>query len=725
MLASETGIGMSDTATAGPPQAASRFEVTMARLWNIANEGKPFTPVFVVAMLALLATRGLEDSLLSPTGAAALAVLLPLFIVFYRFAFPLRLRGALWVYLAVFTAISQFVDLIAIGVVLGTYLFFTVVLWGTIYYRLRIGTPWTNFTRFWRLVLENPDPTSGNFLEQVPKVLLLISAFLYLGDDLSWSRVGVVEGLTLAIVITAALLHQWLFTWVPALPLAPTRLRSGGHRFAERVIVIAIDGCRVDRLAEARTPIIDRLRAEGTSFTNMHTVYPARTVTGFSSMLTGAPPAVHGMRSNFVPRLGVQCDSVFEAFARNGRTARLVGIAHLIDAFGDGVVRSVTARMNNDAIDDALVRRAQNVLRDEDPDLLILQLLSVDQTGHARGSYNTEYLQKIEATDTIIGNFLDWLREAGYLHKTTVIVTSDHGQGIGIGGHGHMTPSEIHIPCVLWGEGVQPGLVREEATWITDIAATVSYLMGVEPPRESTGQVLVDPDQEHASEDPLAVIIPAYNEVKSIGSVIGAIPRAELPRMRVIVVDDGSSDGTVAAAKAAGADVIVQHETNRGLGAALRTGIETARTLGSRGAVYLDADGEYDPAEIPDLLTPIEQGTADYVLGSRYRGQREGQRYWRLLGNLVFTSILCGIAGRRITDGQTGFRAFSRSALESAEILHDYNYAQVLTLDLLQKGFRLAEVPISYRPRKTGRSFIGVSYLWRVPVGMAREVLRS
>ena len=74
---------------------------------------------------------------------------------------------------------------------------------------------------------------------------------------------------------------------------------------------------------------------------------------------------------------------------------------------------------------------------------------------------------------------------------------------------------------------------------------------------------------------------------------------------------------------------------------------------------------------------------------------------------------------------QTGFRAFSARALNVAEIVHDYNYAQVLTLDLLHKGMRLTEAPISYRSRTRGRSFINGHYLWRVPLGMARELLGS
>ncbi len=130
-------------------------------------------------------------------------------------------------------------------------------------------------------------------------------------------------------------------------------------------------------------------------------------------------------------------------------------------------------------------------------------------------------------------------------------------------------------------------------------------------------------------------------------------------------------------------------------------------------------------AQIPDMLAPIENGTADYVLGSRYLGSRNGQRPIRLLGNLAFTALLCLASGRVISDGQTGLRAFSRRALECAEIIHDYNYAQVLTLDLLRKGMRLAEVPIDYQVRANGTSFIGPEYLWRVPSAMLKEMLSS
>jgi hypothetical protein len=97
----------------------------------------------------------------------------------------------------------------------------------------------------------------------------------------------------------------------------------------------------------------------------------------------------------------------------------------------------------------------------------------------------------------------------------------------------------------------------------------------------------------------------------------------------------------------------------------------------------------------------------------------------RRFANRGFSLLLSLCCGRWIEDGQTGYRAFSGRALEVAEISHDYNYAQVLTLDLLHKGMRLRSVPIAYRRRDAGRSFVRAAYLWRVPLGMLREMVHG
>lgn len=210
---------------------------------------------------------------------------------------------------------------------------------------------------------------------------------------------------------------------------------------------------------------------------------------------------------------------------------------------------------------------------------------------------------------------------------------------------------------------------------------------------------------------PLAVVVPAKDEEATIGELLDRVSAVSVPgyRLRSFVIDDGSTDATARIARECGATV-VSHPTNRGLGAAVRTGLVSAVESGAAVVAYLDADLEYYPEDIPAVVEPVISSRADYVLGSRFLGPRSGtagMKLYKSLGNRAFTRLLSLLCRRRITDGQTGMRAFSRAAADRAEIVHDYNYAQVLTIDLLKKGFRMEEVPIRYRIREHGKSFIG------------------
>jgi glycosyltransferase involved in cell wall biosynthesis len=196
----------------------------------------------------------------------------------------------------------------------------------------------------------------------------------------------------------------------------------------------------------------------------------------------------------------------------------------------------------------------------------------------------------------------------------------------------------------------------------------------------------------------------------------------------VVIVDDGSTDATAARAAEAGA-LVHRVGANRGLGAAVRTGLGLGVARGAVAVAFLDADGEYDPDELPALVAPILDGRADYVVGSRFAGRPRSMRPHRWLGNRVLTAgvrLLVRRWGvRGLTDGQSGYRVLSAEAASRAEVIHDFNYAQVLTLDLLAKGFRYAEVPIGYRFRRHGRSFVRLGpYLRRVLPAVRRE-LRS
>src|SRR5215211_5074196 len=219
-----------------------------------------------------------------------------------------------------------------------------------------------------------------------------------------------------------------------------------------------------------------------------------------------------------------------------------------------------------------------------------------------------------------------------------------------------------------------------------------------------------------AGPGPVVLFLPAHDEEATVAAVVTRAPaRVAGRRVECLVVDDGSGDRTAERAAAAGATVL-SLPANRGLGAAARLGLAAA-------VAFCDADREYDPAELERLVAPVLEGRADYVVGSRFAGEIRRMLPQRRLGNLALTGLLRFVARAPIGDGQSGFRALSRAAAADAEIVHDYNYAQVLTLDLLAKGYRYLEVPIGYQFRTTGRSFVRpLRYLRQVLPAVWREL---
>jgi glycosyltransferase involved in cell wall biosynthesis len=203
----------------------------------------------------------------------------------------------------------------------------------------------------------------------------------------------------------------------------------------------------------------------------------------------------------------------------------------------------------------------------------------------------------------------------------------------------------------------------------------------------------------------VAVVIPAYNEAKNIASVIiGAEKHAD----NVIVCDDGSVDLTDEIAERLGA-IVVGHETNRGYGAALRSGFEKAIQTEAKFVVSLDADGQHDPADIPRLLEPLIEGSADIVIASRFMDGQSHAPGYRKVGIEVINSI-AQAKKMGITDSQSGFRAYTREALlrilpaemgmaASTEIL----------LKASESGLRIQEIPsvISYDSDSSKRNPVG------------------
>jgi glycosyltransferase involved in cell wall biosynthesis len=203
-------------------------------------------------------------------------------------------------------------------------------------------------------------------------------------------------------------------------------------------------------------------------------------------------------------------------------------------------------------------------------------------------------------------------------------------------------------------------------------------------------------------------VVPAYNEAQVLGESVRALTAADL---RVVVVDDGSTDETAAVARAAGATVL-RHAINRGQGAALQTGIAYALRRGAEQIVTFDADGQHGVEAVPELLQPLLDGRADVVLGSRFLdGQTRVPMLRRLTlkAALVFTRAMTGL---RITDTHNGLRALTRRAAECIALRQDrMAHASEILDQIAAARLRYVEVPVHIRysdySRRKGQGSLG------------------
>jgi glycosyltransferase involved in cell wall biosynthesis len=208
----------------------------------------------------------------------------------------------------------------------------------------------------------------------------------------------------------------------------------------------------------------------------------------------------------------------------------------------------------------------------------------------------------------------------------------------------------------------------------------------------------------------ISFIVPAFNEAATIGEVLTRVRALGLDT-QVIVVDDGSTDGTAEIVERLGFDEVqLLRQPNRGKGAAIRAGIPF---IEGEIVVIQDADMEYDPAEVPTLIDPIERGVADVVYGSRLAGGRPQRAYlfWHLLGNR-FLSLVTGVLfNTTLSDMETGYKAFRSDVLRSLDLREDaFGIEPEITGKICKQRLRIYELPISYY----GRSYAeGKKITWR------------
>jgi len=204
----------------------------------------------------------------------------------------------------------------------------------------------------------------------------------------------------------------------------------------------------------------------------------------------------------------------------------------------------------------------------------------------------------------------------------------------------------------------------------------------------------------------IIITIPAYNEQSTIGKVIQDIKQTMSwtnYEYEIIVVDDGSTDRTAEIARKAGA-IVYSHPYNYGLAETFRTEMEKALERNADIIVHLDADNQYIANEIPKLIETVEKGEADLVLGSRFMGTIEEMPIMKRWGNIAFSKIVSQISGLKITDAQTGFRAFTREFAEKVRIISTHTYTQEMIIRAVREKFKVKEVPVYFAKREKGKS---------------------
>ncbi|MBN1123231.1 MAG: glycosyltransferase family 2 protein [Anaerolineae bacterium] len=213
-------------------------------------------------------------------------------------------------------------------------------------------------------------------------------------------------------------------------------------------------------------------------------------------------------------------------------------------------------------------------------------------------------------------------------------------------------------------------------------------------------------EPDFAAHQRLLVIIPAYNEEDSLGRVIRNVQTA-LPQADILVVNDGSVDATPEIADGYCVRV-ASLPYNLGIGSAMQTGFMFARDYYYDVAVQVDGDGQHDPVEISELVSPLIQGTADVVIGSRYiedRGYITPKL--RRLGILILSGIISLLVGQKMTDPTSGFRAMNRRAIYFCSSDYPFDYPEPESVVTLKRaGLCIAEVPVTMNPRYGGQSSI-------------------
>jgi len=241
------------------------------------------------------------------------------------------------------------------------------------------------------------------------------------------------------------------------------------------------------------------------------------------------------------------------------------------------------------------------------------------------------------------------------------------------------------------------------------------------PNEESSEVQLIDKKTPSLSK--IIITIPALDEEETIGKIVTKINKVMSVSKYyhcylILVVNDCSTDKTAEEAEKAGAFVF-SNEKNLGLAQTFQTEMKICLELGADIIVHTDADGQYKAEEIPLLIEQIEQGY-DLVLGSRFKGTIESMSFLKRYGNIAFSIVLSFLTRKIISDGQTGFRAFTREVAKEIPIISDHTYTQEQIIRAARKNYSMKEIPIYFTKRNDGKS-----RLIRTPLEYAMRAWRN
>jgi hypothetical protein len=223
--------------------------------------------------------------------------------------------------------------------------------------------------------------------------------------------------------------------------------------------------------------------------------------------------------------------------------------------------------------------------------------------------------------------------------------------------------------------------------------------------------------------DKLAVLVPAYNETESIGQVLDRIPASVCGQpTTVLVVDDGSRDGTGEIAQNHGA-VVARHVINRGGGAAMRTGYRLLAESGARVVVSLDADGQHRPEEMERLVKPVLDGEVAVAHGSRVLGEAEPNHLARELGIVFFNRIVSLITRTKVSDCSNGYRAVRADVLPQLVLRQEQFHTSEFLIEAIKRGIPAKEIPVTVEQRLHGHS--KKPAVVRYGMGFANAIVRT